>query len=52
MLETRHDKSFEFTKSIRASDEGTYEVVAIKDKFCAFSLQKGQGGRGQKLLTN
>lgn len=54
VLETRHDKSYEFTKSIRASDEGTYEVVAIKDKFCAFSLQKGpgQGGKGQKLLTN
>lgn len=52
MLETRHDKSFEFSKAIRASDEGTYEVVAIKDKFCAFSLQKGQGGSGQKMLTN
>ena len=54
VLETRHDKSYEFTKTISASDEGTYEVVAIKDKFCAFSLQKGpgQGGKGQKLLTN
>jgi len=54
VLETRHDKSYEFTKTVRASEEGTYEVVAIKDNFCAFSLQKGlrQGGKGQKLLTN
>ena len=54
VLETRHDKSYEFTKTIRASEEGTYEVVAIKDNFCAFSLQKGlgQGGKGQKLLNN
>ena len=54
VLETRNDKSYEFTKTVRTSEEGTYEVVAIKDKFCAFSLQKGpgQGGKGQKLLTN
>jgi nucleoporin POM152 len=51
ILETRNDKSYEFSKSIRASDEGTYEAVAIKDKYCAFSLQKGVGRDGkQKLL--
>jgi hypothetical protein len=51
VLETRNDKSYEFSKSIRASDEGTYEAVAIKDKYCAFSLQKGVGRDGkQKLL--
>jgi nucleoporin POM152 len=52
ILETRNDKSNEFTKSVRASEEGTYEVVAIKDSYCAYSLQKG-GGRdvkSQKLL--
>ncbi|EEP82122.1 conserved hypothetical protein [Uncinocarpus reesii 1704] len=37
ILDTKHDISYEHTKTIRASDEGTYEVVAIKDKFCSFS---------------
>ena len=52
VLETRNDESLEFWKSIRASDEGTYEVVAIKDRYCAFSLPKASPGRGkgQKLL--
>jgi len=53
VLETRHDTSYDFSKTIRASDEGTYEVVAIKDKFCAYSkpgLAKNAGGKSQKLL--
>ena len=49
-METRNDKSYEFSKSIRASDEGTYEAVAIKDKYCAFSLQKGVGRDGKQRL--
>ncbi|ERF71398.1 hypothetical protein EPUS_07426 [Endocarpon pusillum Z07020] len=52
VLETRHDTSDEFTKTVRASDEGTYEVVAIKDRYCAFSrpgVAMGKG-YGQKLL--
>ncbi|KAL1899115.1 hypothetical protein Sste5346_003037 [Sporothrix stenoceras] len=44
VLETRHDISYEMTKTVRASQEGTYEVVAIKDKFCAFSTQRGAEG--------
>ncbi|KAK4653212.1 hypothetical protein QC762_506100 [Podospora pseudocomata] len=53
VLETRHDISHEHSKVIRASQEGTYEVVAIKDKFCAFSTMGGdeKGDRkGQKKL--
>ena len=52
VLETRHDTSQEFTKVIRASDEGTYEVVAIKDRYCAYARdgQGRNGGKGQKLL--
>ncbi|KAK2064081.1 hypothetical protein LY76DRAFT_680223 [Colletotrichum caudatum] len=51
VLETRHDVSYESSKIIRASQEGTYEVVAIKDKFCAFSTQQvADTGKGQKLL--
>lgn len=37
ILETKSDISTEPFLSIRASEEGTYEAVAIKDRFCAFS---------------
>lgn len=50
VIETRHDVSYEFSKSILSSQEGTYEVVAIKDKYCAFSTQKQEAKSGQKLL--
>ncbi|KAH8887072.1 putative nuclear pore protein [Thozetella sp. PMI_491] len=51
VLETRHDVSYEHSKVIRASQEGTYEVVAIKDKFCAFSSQPfATKEKNQKLL--
>jgi nucleoporin POM152 len=40
ILETRHDISYEHSKVVKASQEGTYEVVAIKDKFCSFSTQQ------------
>jgi nucleoporin POM152 len=40
VLETRHDISYEPRKVIKAGLEGTYEVVAIKDKYCAFSMQQ------------
>ncbi|PWY65043.1 hypothetical protein BO70DRAFT_189894 [Aspergillus heteromorphus CBS 117.55] len=39
ILDIKHDISYEHTKTIKTSDEGTYEVVAIKDKFCSFSSQ-------------
>ncbi|KAI9797880.1 MAG: hypothetical protein M1833_005080 [Piccolia ochrophora] len=50
VLETKHDVSYEHTKSVRTSEEGVYEVVAIKDRYCSFSTmgtgggRKGQGG--------
>ena len=54
VLETRHDVSHEHSKVVRASQEGTYEVVAIKDKYCAFSTQGAEVGKekvkGQKVL--
>lgn len=51
VLETRHDSSSEFSKTVRASDEGTYEVVAIKDRYCAYARDnQGYGGKGQKML--
>ncbi|KAL8673347.1 MAG: hypothetical protein Q9168_002226 [Polycauliona sp. 1 TL-2023] len=51
VLDTKSDISYEHTKSVLASDEGIYEVVSIKDRFCAFSTQRVQGKSGQKLLT-
>ena len=50
VLETRHDVSQEYSKTIQSSQEGTYEVVAIKDKYCSFSTQRGDGKSSQKLL--
>ncbi|KAK4161665.1 hypothetical protein QBC43DRAFT_268254 [Cladorrhinum sp. PSN259] len=54
VLETRHDISHEHSKVVRASQEGTYEVVAIKDRYCAFSTQTYDAGKkgekGQKKL--
>ncbi|KAI0121662.1 hypothetical protein BJ170DRAFT_599836 [Xylariales sp. AK1849] len=53
VLETRHDVSHEHSKVVTASLEGTYEVVAIKDRFCAFSTLnvEGKDKGGQKMLT-
>ncbi|KAI9670114.1 MAG: hypothetical protein M1829_004842 [Trizodia sp. TS-e1964] len=53
ILETKRDSSDEYAKSVKASQEGTYEVVAIKDKYCAFStLPLEKGREGQKLVEN
>jgi nucleoporin POM152 len=52
VLETRHDVSEEHTKVVRASQEGTYEVIAIKDRFCAFSTARVEKtDKTQKLLA-
>ncbi|KID78475.1 Nucleoporin POM152 [Metarhizium brunneum] len=40
VLDRRHDISYEHSKVIKASQEGTYEVVAIKDKYCSFSTEE------------
>lgn len=48
ILDIKHDISYEHIKTVKTSDEGTYEVVAIKDKFCSFSSQvpTGKSDRG------
>ncbi len=55
ILETRHDTCDEFSKVIRASDEGVYEVVSIKDRYCSYTKPShkntGAGSGGQKRLT-
>jgi nucleoporin POM152 len=50
VLETRHEVSHEHSKTIQSSQEGTYEVVAIKDKFCSFSTQRGEMESRQRLI--
>ncbi|KAG9249167.1 hypothetical protein BJ878DRAFT_90290 [Calycina marina] len=50
VLETRHEVSEEHSMVIQSSQEGTYEVVSIKDKFCSFSTMVSGGEKGQKLL--
>ncbi|KAJ5219798.1 Nucleoporin [Penicillium chermesinum] len=48
VLDIKHDISYEHRKTVKTSDEGTYEVVAIKDKFCSFASQvpSGKSDRG------
>ncbi|KAL8711117.1 MAG: hypothetical protein Q9220_004498 [cf. Caloplaca sp. 1 TL-2023] len=52
VLDTKSDVSYEYSKTVLASDEGIYEVVAIKDHFCAFATQKVPGRPGQKVLAH
>lgn len=52
VLEIRTEISHEHYLSIPVQEEGTYEVVSIKDKWCSFAKQvEGVDlGKGQKLL--
>ncbi|KAK5163079.1 hypothetical protein LTR04_002770 [Oleoguttula sp. CCFEE 6159] len=50
VLETKSEVSHEHSMRIRASLEGTYEVVAIKDRYCAYAKPGQDLGKGQKLL--
>ena len=52
VLETKNGISHGYSMIISASDEGAYEVVSIRDKFCAFSSQQAQGKSNQVLLKN
>lgn len=55
VLEIRTEVSHEMSMQIPVQEEGTYEVVSIKDAWCSFArndiegLEKGKGG-AQKLL--
>ncbi|OJJ43344.1 hypothetical protein ASPZODRAFT_74312 [Penicilliopsis zonata CBS 506.65] len=50
VLDIKHDISYDHVKTISTSDEGTYEVVAIKDKYCSFSSQQPIG-KSNKATT-
>ncbi|KAI1363525.1 hypothetical protein F5Y08DRAFT_340596 [Xylaria arbuscula] len=52
IIETKHEVSEGYNRVIMASLEGTYQVVAIKDKYCAYSTGQVEGSEtGQKKLT-
>ena len=51
ILETKTDVSYDLVKSIPISEEGTYEVVSIRDRHCGVSTQRKRGGSEQQLLT-
>ncbi|GAB7363356.1 hypothetical protein MBLNU230_g3636t1 [Neophaeotheca triangularis] len=53
VLDMRSEISEEYAMSVVASEEGTYEVVAIKDRYCSYSKpghEFGGKGKGQKRL--
>ncbi|RYC62186.1 hypothetical protein CHU98_g4028 [Xylaria longipes] len=51
IIETRHEVSEGYSKVVMASLEGTYQVVAIKDKYCAYSTGHVVGkNKGQQKL--
>ncbi|KAF2738232.1 hypothetical protein EJ04DRAFT_486490 [Polyplosphaeria fusca] len=52
VLEIRTEVSHDLHMSIPVQEEGTYEVVSIKDRWCSFAKQvEGvEGKAGQKLL--
>jgi nucleoporin POM152 len=53
ILDMRSEVSEGNSMKVRASEEGTYEVVSIKDRFCGYARPGvgGEGGKGKKLLT-
>lgn len=54
LLEMKSEVSQEYSLSVRASEEGTYEVVSIKDAYCAYAkegIDLPKGRKGGKLLT-
>ncbi|KAF2129999.1 hypothetical protein P153DRAFT_315512, partial [Dothidotthia symphoricarpi CBS 119687] len=54
VLEIRTEISHEHRMGIAVQEEGTYEVVSIKDRWCSFarSVEGVEGGKGaQKVLT-
>ncbi|KAI4955395.1 hypothetical protein J4E91_001255 [Alternaria rosae] len=53
VLEIKTEISHEMSMSIPVQEEGTYEVVSIKDRWCSFAKPgEGHDGKGgQKMLT-
>ena len=52
ILETKNGISHDYSMTISASDEGIYEIVSIRDRFCAYSSEQAWGKLAQKLLKD
>ncbi|OQO12488.1 hypothetical protein B0A48_03130 [Cryoendolithus antarcticus] len=53
VLDMKSEVSEEYSMRIAAHEEGTYEVVAIKDRYCSYArpgVKVGGKGGGQKML--
>ena len=50
VLDMRSEVSYEHSMRIAAHEEGTYEVIAIKDRYCAYSRPGVKVGEKQKKL--
>ena len=37
VVETRHERSDSHRKIVKASDEGVYEIIAVRDAYCGFA---------------
>ncbi|WPG97377.1 Hypothetical protein R9X50_00015200 [Acrodontium crateriforme] len=51
VLDMRSETSEEHSKILRANQEGTYEVVAIKDRYCSYA-KPGVNLNSMKMLQN
>lgn len=50
VLETRTEVSESKVVRVAASEEGEYEVISVRDRWCAASKAGGKGKKAQKLL--
>jgi nucleoporin POM152 len=50
VLDMKSEVSYEHSMRIAAHEEGTYEVIAIKDRYCAYSRPGVKVGEKQKKL--
>jgi nucleoporin POM152 len=52
VLETKTEKTDQMSVRLKASEEGTYEVVGVRDKWCSVSKFAAGEVKRERLLTN
>jgi hypothetical protein len=51
VLETRTETTTEHLFKVQVSEEGEYEIISVRDRWCAASKASGKDeGKPQKLL--